>query len=44
MTERPAERAFIARKKNAESVLKYAKQFSKNNKAVEEKIRAVIVR
>ena len=42
--KRLKERAEMVRKQNASSVIRYARQFSRNNKSVEEKILSVIGR
>ncbi len=42
--KRLKESAEMARKQNASSVIRYARQFSRNNKSVEEKILSVIGR
>lgn len=42
--KRLKERTEQARRQNASSVIRYAKQFSRNNKSVEEKILSVIGR
>ncbi len=42
--KRLKERAEMVRKQNASSVIRYARQFSKNNRQIEEQIKSVIVR